>query len=118
MWAGPGVTRGDGVASEIEETEGFIVDWHSGVVEEHPSELPHYQVAFYGSSRDQPVYVVYYEPDASSGQGYVYLPGKGDEFYPMNIGSISHGHGFEGHWLRATGDWQDAAASLIARATR
>jgi len=128
--AGPGVLHGsgpifreDGAIVErrgliFEETEGFIIDWSSGVVAEHPNGLPHYEIAFYVSASDQPVYVVYYESDSSTGNGYVYLPGKGDDLYPVNGTAMFHGHGFEGHWLRASGEWQNIAAPLVARVAR
>jgi hypothetical protein len=119
VWAGPGVSYGrrpDGTV--FEEKEGFIIDWSSGVVGEHRNGLPRYQVAFYVSSSDQPVYVVFYEPDSSGGGGYVYLPGRGDDLYQVNGRAMSHGHGLEGHWLRASGEWESVAAPLIARATR
>ena len=117
VWAGPGVMHGRG-GTVTEETEGFIIDWSTGVVAEHPNGLPRYDIAFYVGSSDQSVYVVSYEPDASSGQGYVYLPGKGDDVYPVNSSAMFHGHGFEGHWLRASGEWQKVVAPLIARAAR
>lgn len=117
VWAGPGVTHGsEGTA--FEETEGFIVDWASGIVAERPRGLPHYEVLFYVSSSDQPAYAVFYEPDSSNGQGYVYLPGPGDELYSRNSKAMLHGHGFEGHWLHASSAWHNVVAPLIASAAR
>jgi hypothetical protein len=91
----------------VEETEGFIVDWTAGVVATPGNGLPHFDVAFYVGSSNQPVYVVFYEFDPSTDQGYVYLPGPTDELYSLNSGAMLHGHGFEGHWLRASSAWQD-----------
>ena len=76
-------------------------------------DLPRYEVAFYVSTSTQPVYVVLYETEASSNRGFVYLPGKGDELYPVNARTIFRGHGFEGHWLRATRAWQQAVARFL-----
>ena len=58
-------------------------------------------------------YIVSYEYDPAASQGYVYLPGKGDQWYTLNSASIYHGR--EGNWFRATRAWQDAVVSLIAR---
>jgi hypothetical protein len=33
-------------------------------------------------------YVVYYTRDPQSGDGYVYLPGPGEEWYRLKIGAI------------------------------
>jgi hypothetical protein len=113
VWSGAGTFRRLGGGDPIEATEGFIVDWSSGVVADPPKGLPRYEVAFYTGPATGPVYVVYYEPDPSSDRGYVYLPGKGEELYVSNTRSILRGHGFEGHWLHATRAWQQAAASVI-----
>jgi hypothetical protein len=113
VWAGPGVTTGRG-GTTTEETDGFIVDWAAGIVAEHPRELPHFEVLFYADSSDTPVYSVSYEPDFSKGQGYIYVPGPGDRIYPRNSATILHGHGFEGHWLRASTEWQNTATALLA----
>lgn len=101
IWAGPGVF-GNGV----EETEGFITDWKAGVVERLPDGLQRYEVAFYtGCDRNdyacrtrepQLTYVVSYAYDPASPQGYVYLPGRGDDAFRFN-GAMYHGHDFEGH---------------------
>jgi hypothetical protein len=37
IWAGPGVSVGDGVSSQREEREGFIIDWQAGVAAQRPS---------------------------------------------------------------------------------
>ncbi len=123
VWSGPGVFHGRGPIFQdggtvVEETEGFIIDWSSGVVAEHPSGLPHYEVAFYVSSSNQPAYVVFYEHDSSTRQGCVYLPGQADQLYSLNSSAMSHGHGFEGNWLHASSAWQNAVVPLIARAAR
>src|SRR3989442_1262068 len=82
VWAGPGT-----FVNRVEQTQGFIIDWSSGIVAERPSGLRRYEVSFYvGSSNpvdEQPAYVVFYENDPSSGQGFVYLPGRSDARYPL-----------------------------------
>jgi hypothetical protein len=112
VWAGPAT-----FVNDVEGTEGFIVDWSSDPVAARPSGLRRYEVLFYvgatHSAGDQPAYVVLYEHDASSGHGFVYLPGKSDERYALNTSTISRGHGFEGRWFRATTAWQNAVAKLL-----
>lgn len=58
------------------------------------------------------VYVVLYAFDSAAGQGYVYLPDRADKLFQFNH-AMWHGHGFEGHWLRATRDWDSFARPLI-----
>ena len=126
IWAGPGVSVGDGVSSQREETEGFIIDWQAGVAAQRPSGLQHYQVSFYagcrarsnrncGAEKPRLAYVVSYDYDPSAKRGFIYLPGKGDPFYYVNLGSIGHG-GREGSWFFATASWEDFVRPLIADA--
>ncbi len=112
VWAGPGV----GV-NGIEQTDGFVIDWSQGTVAKRPSGLQHYEVSFYTKlSKEGLVFVVSYEYDPSSKRGYVYLPGKGDEWYRLNTSTMFHGHGLEGNWFRATSAWENFVRPLIARA--
>lgn len=112
IWSGPGCS-----ANSVEETEGFIIDWPKGVVADKPARLQHFEVAFYTWLKGQPpAYVVLYEYDPSKPQGFVYLPGTGEASYERNVFSIAHGHGYEGHWLRATPAWENFARPRIAKA--
>lgn len=129
VWAGPGTmscVRGNCQ----EHTTGFIVDWPLGFVAARPAGLPQYTVSFYTASeegvvnkagdalRDQPTYVVLYEYDEATQQGFVYLPGKGDPAYVINAKAILRGlsaRGPEGHWLHARGEWDAVATAALAR---
>ena len=122
VWSGPGTTVCVGGRGNcIEGTEGFIVDWSSGAVVQKPSGLQHYEVSFYAIDARVPgqpgpehlAYVVSYEYDAAASQGYVYLPGQGEQWYPLNSASIYRGR--EGKWFHATHAWQDAVVPLIAQ---
>jgi hypothetical protein len=114
VWAGAGTSHSYAGGPGIESTEGFIIDWAAGIAEERPAGLPRYEVAFHVVAGSTPlVYTVLYEPDASAGRGYVYVPGRADQWFPANARVIWRGHGFEGHWLHATRAWQEAAASII-----
>jgi len=116
VWSGAGTFRAlGGISNSVEATEGFIIDWSSGVIDERPAGLSRYEVAFYAGG-PLPVYTVFYELDAASDRGYVYLPGSTDESYGVNVRSIFRGHGFEGHWLRANLAWQQARARFLPQA--
>jgi hypothetical protein len=122
VWTGPGtrVCRG-GRGNCVEGTEGFIIDWLSGAVAERPRGLQHYEVSFYvtddrspgQTAPEQLAYVVSYEYDSGASQGYVYLPGDGDQWYPLNSTSIYRGR--EGKWYRANAAWQSVVVPLVAR---
>jgi hypothetical protein len=94
--------------------ESFIVDW-SQPMADHSSGLHHYQVSFYAKMPDeQLIYVVFYEYDPAKEHGYVYLPGRTEEWYPLNVSTILHG--VEGKWFPAWSMWEGVARPLIARA--
>ncbi len=113
VWSGPGVQ-----VNSQEQTNGFIADWAQGVVTDRPNGLPRYEVSFYAKYANRPLdsqqehlaYVVSYEPDRDGG-GYVYLPGKGDPHYSLNVGTIYRDR--EGHWFRATGAWNRAVRKAL-----
>jgi hypothetical protein len=124
VWAGRGTYSG-AAGVENEGTQGFIVDWPAGIVEQRPAQLRRYELRFYvGPKRGLPAsvannapaeelaYVVLYEHDPATGRGYVYLPGRSDEHFRLNVRSIHRR--LEGHWLRASSAWQSAFMSLPA----
>jgi len=106
VWAGAGTTP---------QTEGFIVDWGRGpLAEQVTSKLPRYEVSFDVTHQGPSSYVVSYAFDPATGNGYVYLPGKGEKFYESNTFLIFRR--VEGKWLYATSAWTDLAKSLIEHA--
>jgi hypothetical protein len=54
---------------------------------------------------------VFYTPDIGAGPGYVYLPGKGDQHFALNVRTIVRG--VEGHWFKATDVWGRTVAGLL-----
>ena len=114
VWAGPGT-----FVNDVEGNGGFIIDWASGAVGGPPRGLRKYEVSFYvryanrsfDEQTDQLAYVVWYETDPVTGQGYVYLPGKTDEHYRLNMKAIDRGR--EGNWFRATVAWQEAFRDFV-----
>src|SRR5262245_35422404 len=111
VWSGPGT-----YSNGIEATRGFIIDWPEGVVSHRPNGLHRYQVTFFVNfdrpPREEAVYVVFYEFDPSTRQGFVYLPGKGDAEFGRNVRSIIH-KDFEGHWFHPTEGWQKAIDPML-----
>lgn len=57
-------------------------------------------------------YVVYYAKDPQTGQGFVYLPGAGEEWYHLNVSTILR-NGLEGNWLRASAPWATALNAYL-----
>jgi hypothetical protein len=119
IWAGPG-TRSCVAGHCVEGAEGFIVDWSAGALAARPSGLRRCQVFFFVEDEQSPAqpkperlaYVVLYEYDPVRSQGFVYLPGKGDQWYELNSRSIYRR--LEGKWFRASQAWQDVVVPLIS----
>jgi hypothetical protein len=108
VWTGPGTSSN--------EKEGFIIQWSKGAAEPPPG-LPRYQVSFYtDESVERLSYVVFYSYDPSTKVGYVYLPGPGEKWSQLNMGSIYRG--IEGHWLQARPLWDTIAEPLIVASPR
>lgn len=115
VWSGPGIQ-----VNSQEQATGFIADWPRGVITDRPEGLPQYEVSFYAKYANRPLesqqehlaYVVSYALDAAHGGGYVYLPGKGDAHYALNVRTIFRGR--EGHWFRATDAWNRAVMKALS----
>lgn len=114
-WAGPGVT-----INGIKQTEGFVIDWSHGAIADRPKGLQHYEVTFYAKLHGQPagtkeqrVHVVLYDYDLVTEHCYVYLPGKGEEWYPLNASKMVHDF-LEGNWFRASRAWDNFVEPIIA----
>ena len=119
IWSGPG-TYLDGV----EARQGFIIDW-AKPLDASPAGLHHYKVSFYEgceqsiscrTSEPSLAYVVYYAHNPSTGDGFVYLPGRGSEFAQLNTSHIYRGQGYEGRWFWAAKVWNDFVRPIIANA--
>lgn len=120
---------GGGLTSAIEITDprilgssnvwvGDFLDGSRPSAKRPPAGLPTYEVSFYvklAPDQTKKMYVVYYCPDAGSGPGYIYLPGKGDEGRYLNWGTIIR-PGLDGKWNYASPAWEDLVKPVIARA--
>jgi hypothetical protein len=109
VWVGPGTSSGQG--------QGFIVDWSSGAIKEPPKELTRYEVSFYVNEPVEHIaYVVLYALDPSTGRGYVYIPGKSDQHFQSNVGTVFRG--VEGSWFQAWTVWDKVVVPLISNAPK
>jgi hypothetical protein len=113
VWSGPGT-----FSNGVEGTRGFIIDWPAGFARDRPDKLRRYEVEFFAApfgnaSDERLVYIVFYEIDPSTNRAFVYLPGNGDTQAGLNMRSILHGHGLEGHWFKPTDGWRNAVDHLL-----
>lgn len=115
VWDGPGTFSGP-PNQQTEATTGFIADWTAGAVASRPSTLSRFEVQFFvrdrGTGPERLAYVVLYERDPRTGEGFVYLPGKADAHFHLNVRAILRGTSYEGHWFRASQAWQQATKAL------
>jgi hypothetical protein len=105
-----------GLGTSSHESQGLIVDWSRGAVSAPPSGLPVYEISFYadfGNQEEKLVYVVSYEYDPSIRRGYVYIPGRKDKWWSLNVGSIFRQ--VEGNWFNAWSAWDNVALPLIEK---
>jgi hypothetical protein len=101
---------------------GQFIDWSKGVVAAPPSEDASYEVFFYMRWKERHskydlgdlkmIYSVRYVPGRGNAPGYIYLPGKDDDRYSINIGTIIR-DGDDGKWHQASPAWD----KLIKRLT-
>lgn len=85
---------------------------------EAPRNVPTYEVWFYTKSADNGVqrrYVLYYSPSQPSTKGLIYLPGKGQPWYWLNVRAILR-DGRDGKWNYASPEWDELITSAITRA--
>lgn len=109
VWSGP--------QTSSNEQQSLIVDW-TKPVSEPPPKLRRYDVCFYinEGTTSRLVYSVTYAYDSASGSGYVYIPGRSDSRWKLNVRTIWHGT--EGTWFRSWSAWDATAAPLLQRASQ
>ena len=120
---------GGGLTSAIEVTDarilhisnvwgGQFLDRSRGTAKEPPRGLQRYEVSFYIKFADNDArkkYVVYYFPNPVAEQGYIYLPGKHETWFNLNVGTIWR-QGQDGKWNYASPAWEDLIKPVIAGA--
>jgi len=93
VWTGLGTScTGAGCPqTTARQAESFIVDW-SQAVADPPSGLQRYEGSFYAKTpNERLIYVVFYEYDPATEHGYIYFPGRTEEWYRLNVRTIFHG---------------------------
>jgi hypothetical protein len=92
------------------------IDWSKGMVHAPPDLSRSSKVFFYqkwpsrrSSDYDcddlKMIYTVTYVPGHDGQRGYIYLPGRGEEFFYNNIGTIMLGDD-DGKWHQASAAWE------------
>lgn len=69
----------------------------------HAARTPSPEFALSGVQR---TYVVHYARDPGTDEGFVYLPGRGEPGYRLNIGIIIRDEN-DGHWHKAAPHWAE-----------
>lgn len=114
--AGPGltapiaITDAAALAGFNPWARGFIA-WERGLGAAPPPAEQTYTASFYvgrGVGAPSLIYVLRYVPDPAAGAGLIYLPGPGEEWYGLNIGTILTGD--SDHW-NPNGRWQYATTA-------
>lgn len=119
IWNGPGVeTHGPGGVSRPvaypgpEQATGRFIDWPKGLAHDRPAGLQRLEVKFIldlpAQDGSVPAYLVAWERDPASAQGFIYLP--------MWTNSLIW-HGVEGNWLHASARWTELVDPIIAKAS-
>ncbi len=120
---------GGALTSEIEIIDSRILDlssvWGGGFLDASagsavaPRQVaPTYEVWFYIKSADRGVqrrYVLYYSPNEPSKKGLIYLQGKGQPWYSLNVSAILR-YGNDGKWNYASPSWEELIKPLITQA--
>jgi hypothetical protein len=84
------------------------------------SEWPRYTIIFDVQTLDgikERAYVVQYCVSPSTWEGFVYLPGRGEDSYRRNVSTIIRDDQ-DGKWHRASGPWSAALNTHISRSAR
>ena len=102
---------------------GQFIDWSRGTVAAPVDVSTSCKVFFYmkwdgrRSNYDRGdlkmVYTLMYVPGHDSERGYVYLPGRGEEFFQNNIGTIIRDND-DGKWHQASAAWDRVMTRLLS----
>lgn len=78
-----------------------------------------YQVYFYmenGHDQQELSYMLYYYPQPAGTRGYIYMPGKGEPYYPLNVRTILREES-DGRWHQSTPVWEGAFEQILSEHT-
>ncbi len=120
------VISGGSLASPIEVLDRAVLDLSNvcmgGFLDSTPGVAPppgphavRYELWFFVKVPEglRKIYVAYYVP-SKTGRGIIYLPGRWDQWYVLNSGSILR-DGQDGHWNYAAPAWEHAIQPLLRR---
>jgi hypothetical protein len=101
---------------------GQFIDWPAGDVAAPADQSRSYEVFFYmkwdgrrsnfDRGKLKMIYTVRYVPARDGAPGYIYLPGRGEEFHDNNSGTIWRKDD-DGKWHRASAAWDAVMKRLI-----
>jgi hypothetical protein len=115
---------GPGLAKPIEITDQQILQQYSpwddnyldvqkGALKSVPDSDRIYEVLLYAKDDNGQLQVRYAFRYAPGLPGYIYVPGSGDAWYEVNIGTISRGSTIEGQWFYASKAWGALMQQLL-----
>jgi hypothetical protein len=116
------VVNGPGLRNDVEITDPPAIaanvyggNFMTTTATEPDKTWPRYRVAFYINTRERGVvlaYAVSYVRSPKTGEGFVYLPGRGEADYGLNISTvIRDGGSSPGLQLARDGAWQHVDAA-------
>ena len=79
--------------------------------------LPRYTLTFDIQTMQgvkEAAYVVVYCVDNATGEGFVYLPGRGEPSYRRNVSTLLR-EGHDGYWHRASDEWSAVINRYVRR---
>lgn len=94
---------------------GQFLDVSKAAESEPPKGLHAYEVSFFVKLSEHDVrkkYVAYYYPDKGK-QGFLYLPGNGDDYW-LNVGTLVR-KGRDGKWNYASPEWEASIKRILRR---
>ena len=127
------VVSGPRLASDLEITDRAAIaanvfdgNFMTTIADAPDPYWPRYRVAFHLNSRERGVflgYAVLYAWNPLTGEGFVYLPGRGEADYRVNIGTIMRDGSLspglqparDGYWHHATPEWSQALNARLPR---
>jgi hypothetical protein len=116
---GPGLLQ----PLDVTDPHALVHVWSTGfigpITVEPAASLPRYLVSFHVQpprSNVKVMYAVRYVVDPQTRKGFVYLPGRGEEGYGLNVSTILR-EADDGRWHHAPAAWSRAISSRLPSAT-
>ena len=91
---------------------GAFFDERKGILVESPSVDRLYDVRFYLKDDNGSIRIIYTFQYAPGQPGYIHLPGRGDEWYQTNIGTIIR-DSLDGEWIYASREWDELMLTML-----